>query len=133
MTSAAYTCQLRRGEQIIYTSYDRGIQPLLTLLREGPDVSGCDAEDKIVGKAAALLYVYMKVRAVHAEVMSQTAGQILQAHGIRAEASTWVEHIINRRGDGLCPMEQTVADIQDPAAAVPALEATLQRLRAQKP
>ena len=39
----------------------------------------------------------------------------VQRHG------AMTEYIINRRGDGMCPMEETVRMISDPAAAYPAL------------
>ena len=40
--------------------------------------------------------------------------------------------IINRAGDGPCPMEQTVAQIEDPNEAFEAIKQTLKRLRSEK-
>ena len=61
------------------------------------------AADRIVGKAAALLYVMMGVKGVFAEVLSESALAVLNKHGVHAEYSVLTPNIINRAGDGLCP------------------------------
>ena len=86
--------------------------------------------DSIVGRAAALLYVCMGVAAVTADVMSVGAREVLTAHGIETTARTTADHIINRRGDGLCPMEIATAGITDPAEALAAIRKTVAALRA---
>jgi len=55
---------------------------------------------------------------VHADVMSQPALSLLQAHGVKTSYSTLVDHIINRTGDGWCPMERLSRDESDPAAII---------------
>ena len=69
---------VRENEEIFGT--ERGISPLLALIDKSRDVRGFSAADKIVGKAAALLYVYMGVAAVYAEVLSQSAADVFVAH-----------------------------------------------------
>ena len=75
LQEGGYTCVLCKGEAI-HTSYHRGVRPLLELLET--DVSGFCAADKVVGKATALLYRLLNVKAVHAQVISQAALQVLQ-------------------------------------------------------
>ncbi len=123
------TCVFLKGESV-FTSTQRGIAPLLGLIDRGIS-AGYAAADKIVGKAAALLYLYLGVSAVYGEVMTEEAYKLLSSHGVDAEYALSAQKIINRRGDGLCPMEETVKDISSPALAVPALREKLKRLRGE--
>lgn len=125
---AKHTCVLCRGDTV-YASGQAGISPMLDLLADGTALSGFSAADKIVGKAAALLFVLAGVKAVYGEVMSRGAQAVLSAHRIDCDCGTLVPFIINRQGTGICPMEQAVAQIEDPAAAFHALWETRNALR----
>ena len=118
-----------RGDSRVYESTDSGIKPLLTAIDSGIDYSGCDAADKIVGKAAACLYLILRVKSVSACVMTYTAKDILSANGIECEADTFAEQIINRKGDGPCPMEMAVAGSDSPDAALKAIREKIEQMR----
>ena len=75
-----------------------------------------------------MLYVLMGAEEVYAEVMSRAADGGFACFGIAHSYKTLVDFIVNRRGDGVCPMENAVKDITQPAQAVPALRATLNAL-----
>lgn len=122
-----YTCVLSNGEDTV-TSREKGVRPLIELIDSGKDFSGYSAADKIVGKAAALLYAYMNVSELYAEVASRAAVEVCGKYGIKLSYGTLTEKIINRRGDDICPMEKTVADITDPLAAYQAVKAKLATL-----
>lgn len=122
------TCAIVRGEQI-YTSEKRGVAPLLELLNTGTDVQGFSAADRIVGKAAALLYCLLGVKEVYADVMSALAEEALHSHGILCECGARVLRIKNRTGEGLCPMESAVEHIDDPLSAMHAIEEKLKQMR----
>ena len=107
----------------------RGIRPLLELLDAGQAFPGCAAADRIVGKAAALLYVRLGAAAVFAEVLSQGGKDVLERHGIAVEYDTLTEKIVARSGKGVCPMEQTVAFLNDPAQAETALRQRVWQLQ----
>ena len=126
-----YTCILLDGDKE-YPSTQSGIRPLLTWIGEGIDVQGYTAADVVVGKAAALLYCKMGVAEVYAGVISEPAKEVLEAHGISCAYGECVPYIINRKGDGMCPMEKTVWEISDPEEAVPALTAKIKELQAGK-
>ena len=103
----------------IHRFTQRGVKDLLTLVTEQPELlNGALIADKAVGKAAAACMVMGGVKHVHADVMSEPALALLQAHGIVAEYTTLTHHIINRAGDGWCPMERLSRDIDDPAAII---------------
>lgn len=121
------TCALCGGEDMV-TDTRRGVAPLLALLDSGRDYSGYAAADKVVGKAAAFLYVRLGVRAVYAPVMSAPAQAVLTAHGVDVSCEGLVQAIRNRTGDGFCPMEQAVWDIDDPVEAETAVRQKLAQL-----
>lgn len=128
LQSADTTCVLCR-EDVVLTSQERGVLPLLRWLGTGTDTSGYCAADKVVGKAAALLYCLLGVRCVHGNVMSSAAVKVLRRHGIEAHWDTLTEFIRNRADTGLCPMEAATAQIDEPEAALPVILATLAALQ----
>ena len=123
-----YTCVLCKGD-MVYTSRERGVRPLLDWFDNGMDLMGYSAADKIVGKAAALLYVVLGVKSVYADVMSIAAFDTLKSHGIETVFSEKVNVIINRSNTGPCPMEQAVAQIDEPLQAVSAIKEKLAQLK----
>lgn len=61
-------CLCKDGK--LLTSNKRGISPMMDFIEEGRDVTGYSVADKIVGKAAAFLFVLAGVTGVYAEVVS---------------------------------------------------------------
>lgn len=118
------TCVLCRDD-IVYTTAVRGIAPLVDWLESGQDTCGFSAADKVVGKAAALMYCLLGVRRVHGNVMSQAAVKVLRRNGIEAYWDRLTENIQNRAGTGLCPMEEATLHIDDPDEALPVILSTL--------
>ena len=112
LLSGDYTCVVCR-EETVYTTTHRGVAPLLNWLDEGVDLTDFSAADRVVGRGAAFLYCLLKVKAVHARVMSYPAAEVLKAYGIEAYADTFVEGIINRAGTGPCPFEAAVMGIHN--------------------
>ncbi len=124
-----HTLALCRGGEVV-TSDLRGVMPMLGFLREGRDLSGFCAADRVVGRAAAMLFAKAGVRAVHAEVMSDGAVALLAAHGIDASCDVRTAAIENRQKTGLCPMESAVAGIEDIDAGIAAICRRAEELRA---
>ena len=112
LAEGGYTCALCRGESE-YTSEQRGVKPLVQWVEQGTDLVGYSAADKVIGRATAFLYVLLGVRAVYARVISRTALEVLTAADIAVEYRDAVPNIINRQGDGICPFEAAVLDIDD--------------------
>ena len=118
---AQLTCAVC-GPNGILTAQDRGIKPILHWLSSAPAQlsRGCVA-DKVVGKAAALLFIQGGIAQLHTRIISQPALDALTAHHIPTTYDQLVPRIVNRAGDGLCPMESRVIAIDDPAEAYLAL------------
>lgn len=121
------TCVLSDGNRLI-KSRERGVKPLIGFIESGKSFKGFTAADKVVGKAAALLYALMGVSSLYASVISEGALTVCKSFGITVEYGTLTQNIINRRGDGFCPMEQAVADISDPQTAFNAVKEKLKNL-----
>ena len=128
LTEGNYTVVLCRGD-VVHTDTRRGVAPLLALLDRGEDVSGFAAADKVVGKAAAFLYLRLGVATVHAAVISAPAYDLLIAHGIDTTYDTLVPAIRNRAGDGYCPMETVTLPLTDPIEAEAAIRQRLAELK----
>lgn len=128
LTSGGYTCVLCCGEGV-FTSQARGVKPLLTWLEQGQAFPGFCAADKVVGRATAFLYCLLGVRAVHAQVLSLPARQVLDAQGIPCTWDQLVDGIRNRTDTGPCPMEQATRDCATPEEALTAIRATLKKLQ----
>jgi hypothetical protein len=113
------------------TGEGTGVAPLIAAVETEPELlRGAVVVDKIVGKAAAMLAVLGGASGVYGLTMSAAAQAYLEAHNIPNAWETLTERIINRAGTGLCPMEETVLHMDDPAAALAALKETMRRLRA---
>ena len=128
LESGGYTCVLC-SEDKLFTSYDRGVKPLLEWIDSGTDMKGFSAADKVIGKAAAFLYVILGVKAVYANVMSKPAKSVLIENGISAEYGCLTEAVRNRAGTGYCPMETAVKNISEPKAALAEIRRKLEELK----
>ena len=129
-TEGATCVAVRNGETII--TRERGVKPLLRWISEGRSFEGWSVADKVVGKAPALLYVQLKPTAVFATALSEDARDILLARGIACGCDDLVPFIVNRAGDGQCPMDACVAGISDPHEAERAIRECVRRMAASR-
>ena len=126
LRESVHTCILCKPG-LLLTSEKRGIVPLLEHWEAGR-LQGAFVADKIIGKAAAMLLILGGAKGVYGEVMSEKARELLLAARVETAFGSLAPYIINRKGDGLCPMEQAVLELDDPKDVPAALKATLQRL-----
>ncbi|MBQ8825019.1 MAG: DUF1893 domain-containing protein [Ruminococcus sp.] len=123
-----YTCVICKDD-VIMTSICKGVKPLVEWLESGTNFKDFSAIDKIIGKAAAHLYILMRVDSVHASVMSKGAFELLSENNIKASYDTLIDVIINRKGDDICPMEKAVAGINDSIVAFSKIKETISILQ----
>ncbi len=116
LINGGYTCVIIKDDKE-YKSKERGVKPLLSWLEQELELEGAYVSDKVVGKAAAFLYVLMKVKAIHAFVLSQPAYEVLQRYNICVSYDSLVPAIRNRDNTGYCPMESAVMGIDEPKEA----------------
>ncbi len=118
------------GEVII--SDERGVKPLVGIIADGTDLNDYSAADKVVGKAAAMLFVKIGVRKIFAKNLSESGKEFLEKHKIDVSYETLTPFIKNRSGDGLCPMETAVKDIDDCEKGYSAVLLKLEELKNKK-
>ena len=126
MIREEYTLVIVKNE--VRTFRERGVKPLLSLLDSSIDLSLASASDKVVGKAAAMLYVKLGIKELYASILSKPALEVLTKNGISAEYGELVGAIRNRSGDGFCPMESAVINITDIDEAILAVKAKMAEL-----
>ncbi len=122
-----FTCVVTNGE-IFHTSTERGVKPLLSWLDDKVDVKGFCAADKVVGKAAAFLYVLLGVAEVYADVISKASVEVFEKYGVDYHYETLVDAIRNRTNTGCCPMEQATKNVNSPNDAYNVIKETLKKL-----
>lgn len=122
-----YTCVVLT-EDDEYVSCERGVKPLLILIDSKKSYRGAFAADKTVGAGAAHLYVLLGIRSLFANIISESAIKILQDNGIEVFYNRCVPYIINRRGDGICPIENAVTDAKSSPEAYDLIIETLNSL-----
>lgn len=126
-----FTCAFCKDDQV-YTAKGKGIKPLLDLVEGEHSLKGFSAADIIVGKAAAMLFVLAGVCSVYGEVMSERGKAVLEEHGIVCSYGTLVQRIVNRKGDGECPMEMAVKDVSEPTEALKKIKEKLAEIMKNK-
>ncbi len=124
-----HSCVFGDEETYFYSDL-KGIKPLMQFIQEGK--KGYYVADKIVGKAAAYLFILLEVKAVYADTISVAGLKVLEDNNIPVYYRQLVEYIINRTGDDMCPMEKTVKDIDDPKLAHQALAEKINEMQVKK-
>lgn len=123
-------CVLLRDDTIYAQESGRGVSPLLVMYdahREA--MAGATVVDKVIGRAAAAVAICGKAKHVHGELMSEDAVEFLKANGVTVTYTNLVHRILNRKRDGLCPLEQSVLGIDDAPRALESLRKRVAELQ----
>lgn len=113
-----HTIVILKKDASVLTSDDRGVSPLIKLLKEDKlQLQDSIIADKVVGKAAALLMIFGGVKKVYTPIISKPAIKVFNINNVKINYDIEVDRIINRKGDGLCPMETLCLDIDNPKEA----------------
>ena len=114
-------------DELVFSSSGRGIAPLVeaidTVSREG--LAGVTTADRVVGKAAALLNLYIGASEVHAGVISSGAKELLSEYGVGYEFLEDTDVVKAKDGVVFCPFEKLVWDVSDPEEAHALIRAKL--------
>ena len=120
-------CLCKEGKCLF--SEKKGIAPMMGFIADGINLEGYSVADLVVGKAAALLFVKSKIKAVFAKTLSKGGEEVLKGNNIPVEYETLTEKIINRDGTDICPMEKTVLNTDDPEEGYILLKNKIQSMR----
>lgn len=114
----------------LYTSQMRGIAPILDPMKDNRlYFQNAIVVDKVIGKATAMLLILSQVQYIYAYVISQKAKDILDRYHVSYDFQQEVPYIVNRNGDGMCPMEKTVDKMIDLEEAFVALQKKQEELK----
>ena len=93
----------------------RGVSDLWHLVSENPEIlAGAAVADKVIGRGAAALMIAGGVRQVYGEIISRSALDLFKRFpSIKVDFGQIVDRILNRAGDGPCPVEAMTAGVSD--------------------
>ena len=128
ITRGKAKCIIISGRRGVSQSNRSGVSYLLECL-DGGILEDAFVADTVIGRAAAMILTRGGVKACYGENMSRGALEWLTARGIRVRYKNLTDAIINRRGDGICPMEEAVKDAFDDALGVELLRERLRQLQ----
>lgn len=98
-----HSLEVYRDDQLIFFSDGKWLRPLLELhdflAGQDYDPERLVLKDKIVGKAAALIQVYLGVKNVHASMLSRLARAVFEEFQIRYDYDQLVDRIQCRTED----------------------------------
>ncbi|OLS03649.1 DUF1893 domain-containing protein [Tissierella creatinophila] len=118
-----YTLVVVKSGEILFTSRDKGIKPMYRLVKDMKEISiGASIADKVIGRGAALLSGYLRVKEVYGEVMSKEAVEVLEKDSIDYSFLTLCDYIKNRDRTGLCPIESLSLNKTDPIIFIEEVE-----------
>jgi len=114
---------VKRG-RVLFETETHGIIGLLDAIKElGNDMRDSSVADRIVGRAAALLFAYSGVIAVFAVTASDGGIEVLKENNIFHEFESRVAHILDLKKVDICPFEKLVTGFFDPKKAYEELKA----------
>ncbi|MCC8037266.1 MAG: DUF1893 domain-containing protein [Bacteroidales bacterium] len=100
------------SEGIEHHLSERGVAPLYQACLNGW-LQNAIIVDKVTGLGAAVVMARGGVARYFTRVISRSALAYLESHGVQGEALEVVDGIINRRGDGPCPLESRLSRVAD--------------------
>ena len=101
------TLRIYRGGKLVFSSQKDRLLPLMDFISTRKDASdNLVIYDKVMGNAAALLAVVVKVGEVCSPLGSELAVKTLDRYGIKYRLVKLVPFIMRDDGQDLCPMEQ---------------------------
>lgn len=130
--SGKATCVVMQDGVVVGEATGIGVKPILHFLENSDKLKEAHVADKIVGKAASMLLVQGGVRCVYGEVMSESGYIFLKNRDIDVSYGQLVKMIKSRTGTGMCPLEESVIDIDDIKEGYHAIKATIAKLMNKK-
>jgi hypothetical protein len=110
---------LVRESRVLATGTRPGVGELLAAVDQlGGECRGASLADKVVGHAVAVVVLQAGITGVATPLASRTAADLLEAHGVELMPTTVIPQILNRRGDGPCPLERLTRSAASPQEAL---------------
>jgi len=134
--SKGFTFVVFDGVKVVHLDKRDGILPVFEFVKTHVDdlstVANFSYGDKIVGKAAAFLFVLLKPRFVYAKTLSENALTLLKNNNLEFSYGETTPFIKSRDGKDRCPFEKAVEGATSPIEALKRIEQTLLNLKILK-
>ncbi|MBI2042147.1 MAG: DUF1893 domain-containing protein [Candidatus Nealsonbacteria bacterium] len=105
--NGSFGLEIYLKKKLIFRSKKSGVAGLLDFIREnGNHRKGLVVFDKIVGRGAALLCVYIGTEEIFGKLGSSPAAEVLNSHKIRFHFQETVASILNKNQTDICPIEK---------------------------
>ena len=92
--------------KVLFSVDGKGIKPIYTAFNELKDeLKGSSVADKVIGKAAAMIYEHAAIKELSTKLISENAINVLEKTSIIYEYEKSVPYIKNRDQSGMCPVE----------------------------
>lgn len=120
---------VKNGE-VVFKSTDRGIKPMYNIAKNLKDeVKGAALADRVIGKGAAILCIYIGINEIYTDLISENAKNLLDKNTIKYEFYSKCAYIKNRDKTDYCPIEKRSFDIEDPKVLLDRIEIFLNDLK----
>ncbi len=112
------TLSIVKNREILFETVSHKISGFLSAIDKlGAKLEGASVADHVAGKAVALLCVYVKAKAVYADVLSKNAKAVFDRNGIQLEWKSLVTNILDLNHREICPFEKAAMEISNPIKA----------------
>ena len=113
---------LIKNDEIIFKSKLRGLKPLAYCAKKYKrEMRGAIVFDKVVGRAAAILLAYAKVKEVWTPTISRSGKAYLAKNKVKIAYENLTDCIMNRQGNDACPTEKMSANMPEEEFIIKAL------------
>lgn len=120
----------RQGKEVVSVS-GRGVKPLFNVVKEGLKKPyrylNLYWGDKVLGKAAVMLLLFLKPAFVYGKTLSETGEEVLRDERIPYSYGKRVAFIQNRDATGMCPFEEAVKEARTKEEAFAKIEELIRK------
>lgn len=101
--------------RVILKSGERGVRPFVQAINElGDTLHGSVIGDRVIGRASAMLCIYLGATAVYTPLISDSAVAEFRLADIKLVADKRTPYILNRQGTDMCPFEKMTEASRSP-------------------
>ncbi len=109
------TLAIVKEGKILFTSTDKGIKPMYTAVVElKEELKGASAADRVIGRAAAILFKYAGIKELYTKLISNEAIKVFENSNIKFFYDEGSPYIKNRDKTDMCPVEKLSQGVDNP-------------------